>query len=57
MSDKFCTFLIMGVAASGKTTIAEKLAEKELHHRAARAHRWRQSARRGRGREVGYSYT
>ncbi len=28
MSDKFCTFLIMGVAASGKTTIAEKLAEK-----------------------------
>lgn len=28
MSDKFCTFLIMGVAASGKTTIAEKLAKK-----------------------------
>jgi gluconokinase len=28
MSNKFCTFLIMGVAASGKTTIAEKLAEK-----------------------------
>ena len=28
MSNKFFTFLIMGVAASGKTTIAEKLAEK-----------------------------
>lgn len=28
MSNKFCTFLIMGVAASGKTTIAENLAEK-----------------------------
>lgn len=28
MSDKFCTFLIMGVAASGKTTIAVKLAKK-----------------------------
>ena len=28
MSNKFCTFLIMGVAASGKTTIAEKLAER-----------------------------
>lgn len=28
MSNKFCTFLIMGVAASGKTTIAEKLAKK-----------------------------
>ena len=28
MSNKFFTFLIMGVAASGKTTIAEKLTEK-----------------------------
>ena len=28
MSNKFFTFVIMGVAASGKTTIAEKLAEK-----------------------------
>ena len=28
MSNKFFTFLIMGVAASGKTTIAEKLAKK-----------------------------
>ena len=28
MSNKFFTFLIMGVAASGKTTIAKKLAEK-----------------------------